>query len=127
KAEECSADEMHNAIGELCTNHPDLFSLAEETERADKNQLSLSGIDQQQPELQARAFNRNTPLSTTYHISSFSSLSSRMKDDPDLPDYDQYFGNEEDIFSDAAADDERSIFSFPKGPQPGTCIHNIFE
>src|SRR5699024_10408425 len=87
----------------------------------------LTSADSEHYDLRARSFKRQRPLNTSFHISCFSSLSSRMKDDPDLPDYDQYAENKVVPFTETEANSEQTIFSFPKGPQPGTCIHNIFE
>ena len=76
--------------------------------------------------LQEKKFNRVIPIEASYSISSFSSLSSWMKDDdPDMPDYDQFL--DKTITGVVAEDQEKSMFGFPKGPQPGTCIHHIFE
>src|SRR5699024_4850873 len=123
----CSPDKMHQSIEELCTNYPDLFALEEVSLQTDENQLQLTSADSEHYDLRARRFKRQRPLNTSFHISSFSSLSSRMKDDPDLPDYDQYAENKVVSFTETEANSEQTIFSFPKGPQPGTCIHNIFE
>jgi len=49
-----------------------------------------------------------------------------MDGDPDMPDYDQFL-DQPDIVEIAGEDDSQTIFTFPKGPQPGTCIHHIFE
>src|SRR5699024_7581676 len=123
----CPPDKMHQSIEELCTNYTELFTLEDVSLQTDENQLQLPNADPEHYDLRARRFKRQRPLNTSFHISSFSSLSSRMKDDPDLPDYDQYAESNVVPFTDAEANSEQTIFSFPKGPQPGTCIHNIFE
>ncbi len=124
---QCSSDEFHTAIGELCEQHPDLFTL-EYGKRSTEWSKSDNENNSSQ-EHQVKQFGRPLPLSNSYQISSFSSLSSWMdEDDPDVPDYDQfiYFEEpEEEVKS--ARPEEQSMFTFPKGPQPGTCIHNIFE
>jgi len=118
-----SGDQLHQAIGELCKNHPHLFTLKDGKE-PDHNNKGIKDNDDHTKELEAMQFKRSLPLATSYHVSSFSSLSSWMEeDDPDVPDYDQFmdYGNLEQ------ETDEKNMFTFPKGPQPGTCIHNIFE
>src|SRR5699024_6421300 len=122
-----SPDEMHQAIEELCTDYPELFALEDVSLQTGEKQLQLTNADSKHYDLQARRFKRQRPLNTSFHISSFSSLSSRMKDDPDLPDYDQYAENKVVSFTETKANSEQTIFSFPKGPQPGTCIHNIID
>lgn len=117
-------DVMHTAIEELCNEHPTLFTLKEGREipeGGDENNENAK-------EFSAKTFSRPLPLETGYSVSSFSSLSTWMEeDDPDLPDYDQYT-DYSDIDSDTGEGSAvLSMFTFPKGPQPGTCIHNIFE
>jgi exodeoxyribonuclease V beta subunit len=124
-----SGDQMHNAIENICNEYPDLFTLEREPDQSESQQLEFPGIIDEIPDFRARAFERDTPLRKSYQVSSFSSLSSWMEEeDPDVPDYDQYLDYKESdqrIVQDD--DEEQTMFSFPKGPQPGTCIHNIFE
>ncbi|NGP88014.1 exodeoxyribonuclease V subunit beta [Fodinibius halophilus] len=123
---EWSGDQMHHKIEKLCTRHPQLFTLKQEPEVTQSPQLEFPGFDDTQPELKARSFDRNQPLTTSYRVSSFSSLTSIAgEDDPDMPDYDQYI--DEPVVELPQQQEEKNIFTFPKGPQPGTCIHNIFE
>ena len=43
-----------------------------------------------------------------------------------MPDYDQ-FTDYGDYEVQEGPPENKTMFAFPKGPQPGTCIHNIFE
>src|SRR5699024_1613367 len=122
-----SPDEMHQAIEELCTDYPELFALEDVSLQTGEKQLQLTNADSKHYELQARRFKRQRPLNSSFHISSFSSLSSRMKDDPELADFDQSAESKVVPFTDAEANSEQTIFSLPKCSQPETCIHNIFE
>jgi exodeoxyribonuclease V beta subunit len=122
-----SGDEIHFAIEQLCEEHPELFMLEKSPESTESGQLQLPGLDEELPKSSVRSFNRQRPVTTSYQLSSFSSLSSWMKEeDPDLPDYDQ-FSDVTSVEPSASAKQEKDMFSFPKGPQPGTCIHHIFE
>ena len=117
---------FEQAITKLCESQPELFTdQSPASKKESEQQLEMMNFDDD-PQLQSREFDRMTPIESSYAISSFSSLSNWMEeDDPDLPDYDQFL----DVVTtdDAAKDQEMSMFSFPKGPQPGTCIHKIFE
>lgn len=125
---EWSGDEMHRAIEKICTRYPDLFTLKQEPEAVETAQLEFPGLDEKRPKLQYRNFERETPLTTTYRVSSFSSLTSWMEeDDPDVPDYDQFLNQPAEAVSAKSESGKKTIFGFPRGPQPGTCIHNIFE
>jgi exodeoxyribonuclease V beta subunit len=122
-----SGDEIHFAIERLCEEYPALFTLEKSLESTEGGQLQLPGLDEELPQTSVRSFNRERPVNTSYQVSSFSSLSSWMKEeDPDLPDYDQ-FSDVISVESSPSATQEQDMFSFPKGPQPGTCIHHIFE
>lgn len=76
-------------------------------------------------ELQERLFNRPLPLPVGYRLSSFSSLiRNEHEDEIDFqPYFDEPFEDEE-VPKEGAG---QSIFAFPKGPNPGTVIHHIFE
>lgn len=114
--------EVYKKIQLLCENKPEIFSMKKESPSGDQLDL-LNGVGRSS--FSCRSFERPTPLSPSYRISSFSSLTSWMDEDPDVPDYDQYL----DIAyrEESRQGDEMTIFTFPKGPQPGTCIHKIFE
>ncbi len=124
--EDWSRDDFHEAIGQLCEEHSDLFTLEKTPENSEDSQLELSRGDHTAADFESRIFERPTPLEVSYNISSFSSLTSWMDDDPDMPDYDQFL-DQPDIVEVAGEDDPQTMFTFPKGPQPGTCIHHIFE
>lgn len=78
------------------------------------------------PELEAKSFNRALPLAKGYGMASFSSLIRNKQDDFEtdlLTYYDEPFTPDEE----SQKPSETSIFDFPKGPNPGTAIHHIFE
>jgi exodeoxyribonuclease V beta subunit len=123
-----SGDEMHYAIEKICNENPDLFTLKQEPDHSEDAQLESAGSDDESTIFKTRSFERTIPLTTSYQVSSFSSLSSWMEeDDPDVPDYDQFMDYVDYEFDPVEASEEQTMFTFPKGPQPGTCIHNIFE
>ncbi|GAA5520935.1 exodeoxyribonuclease V subunit beta [Aliifodinibius salicampi] len=123
-----SGDAMHEAIEDICDEYPNLFTLKREPKQSKNNQLEFPGITDEKPEYHIRSFERTTPLRTSYQVSSFSSLSSWMEEeDPNVPDYDQFMDYEELDERTIQKAEKQTIFTFPKGPQPGTCIHNIFE
>jgi len=115
-------DSMHIAIEKLCSQHPRFFSMEyrDFTGKSDSDKK-----DSRSQILTVREFDRATPLKPSYRVSSFSSLTSWMEEDPDMPDYGQYLDNM--YREDEIRKQEMSMFTFPKGPQPGTCIHKIFE
>ncbi|SHE32580.1 DNA helicase/exodeoxyribonuclease V, beta subunit [Fodinibius roseus] len=121
-------DEVGRAIGKLCEEYPDLFTLQKKpgTSGAGGEQLELLATGDPSPVFRARSFGRTDSLASRYRVSSFSSLSSWMDDDPDVPDYDQFLDGDAGE-TEAPAGGALTMFSFPKGPQPGTCLHHIFE
>ncbi|WP_372637757.1 exodeoxyribonuclease V subunit beta [Fodinibius sp.] len=127
---EGSADEINRAIGNLCEEYPDLFTLQREPGMSggggEGEQLELLAKGPPSPVLRARSFERTDSLASRYRVSSFSSLSSWMDDDPDMPDYDQFLAVDAGEGEMPTAE-ELTMFNFPKGPQPGTCLHHIFE
>ncbi|TYP95338.1 DNA helicase/exodeoxyribonuclease V, beta subunit [Fodinibius salinus] len=127
EAGDWSRDDFHEAIGTLCDEHGDFFTLKRVPERPeDAGQLDLSSMGNKAANLESRDFDRSPPLEVSYGVSSFSSLTSWMNEDPEMPDYDQFL-DQPDMVEVAAEDDPKTMFTFPKGPQPGTCIHHIFE
>ncbi len=116
------SQEIDEGIEEICSSDSRLFTVSSGSDGSER-QLGFEMI--KKPTLTRRSFARSTPLRPSYKVSSFSSLSSWMEDDPDMPDYDQFL-DEVRIETDVT-DDEMTMFNFPKGPQPGTCIHKIFE
>ena len=111
---------IEEAINKICDEYPQLFT-SESDYKNISSQLLLSD-DRAEANSEAREFLRKS-VESGFKISSFSSLSSRLNDDPDIPDYDQFLNisfQEESVA-------KKSIFTFPRGPQPGTCIHKIFE
>lgn len=77
-------------------------------------------------ELQEASFTRTLPLQGGYGISSFSSLT-RASHEQDLLEFPLYYDEplHQPKEGDAASGD--TIFDFPRGPDPGTAIHHIFE
>ena len=121
-----SADEMHEVLETLCKKNSHLFTLEEDTNV--KGDSTFNQFEDDQKPYKVRRFSRSLPLTPSYSVSSFSSLSSWMaEDDPDVPDYDQFTDYENYKVPDEDYAEEKTMFTFPKGPQPGTCIHNIFE
>lgn len=119
------AEIFNNEIERLCNQYSALFTISTDEQKKGGKQLDLLSSDKP-PKLSNQTFRRATPLELDYHISSFSSLTSWMEEDPDMPDYDQFLNASDEIDS-AQEQEERSIFTFPRGPEPGTCIHKIFE
>jgi len=118
-------ESFDQAIQQLCDSYSHLFTM-EYGSRVENQQLELLDIEEQ-PKLKSRTFRGRIPIEPSYHVSSFSSLTSWMGDDPYIPDYDQYL---DDTTRGAVTNSdfqELNMFTFPKGPQPGTCIHKIFE
>lgn len=78
--------------------------------------------------LHERSFGRAVPLAGGHQISSFSSLIRGEHDDMDL-DYLAYFDEpfEQRREEASGSTSSPSIFEFPKGPNPGTAVHHIFE
>ncbi len=119
--------QFDNEIQRLCEHYPSLFMMDRPPLEESLNKQSDLFNDSNDELMSAKTFERALPISTSYDVSSFSSLSSWMEDDdPDVPDYDQFtdYGDyevQEDL------PEKETMFAFPKGPQPGTCIHNIFE
>ncbi len=125
KYEKPDGCEMHRAIANLCADHPDLFTMkTPDLKRVENRQLNL--LDSEiEPSLDPRNFRRTSSIHSGLQVSSFSSLTSWAHDDPDVPDYDQFLAVDDPQSEQES--DERNIFTFPRGPQPGTCIHKIFE
>lgn len=73
----------------------------------------------------ARTFSPERSLYDGVSISSFSSLVYKEhKEDNDFFNYYDGFGEQEKM---PEASSQHSIFTFPRGPQAGSCIHQIFE
>jgi exodeoxyribonuclease V beta subunit len=84
--------------------------------------------EEQPGQFKAQLFSRNqNEIGPGYRISSFSSFTGWRDDDPELPDYDQYIVEAFTEEADDGETKEKSLFTFPKGAQPGTCIHHIYE
>jgi exodeoxyribonuclease V beta subunit len=119
--------EIDRRIKELCDQYPGLFTMIDNTKILEEEQPD-SLKNKETLQLEKRDFHRPTPLNPSYSVSSFSSLSSWMDDDdPNMPDYDQFMDYSGYEFEPVQEGKEKTMFTFPRGPQPGTCIHNIFE
>ncbi|NIT55547.1 MAG: hypothetical protein GWN00_04725, partial [Aliifodinibius sp.] len=119
--------QFDNEIQRLCEHYPSLFMMDRAPLEESLNKQSDLFNASNDELLSAKTFERTLPISTSYDVSSFSSLSSWMEDDdPDVPDYDQ-FTDYGDYEVQESPHEKETMFAFPKGPQPGTCIHNIFE
>jgi exodeoxyribonuclease V beta subunit len=117
--------DIEETIQRLCEEHPQLFMMQTKPRSSANQQLDFMDMEAKPP-LNNRTFSRSIPVEPGYQVSSFSSLTSWMEEDPDMPDYDQFL-IESDLPEPDASDGEPTIFNFPRGPQPGTCIHKIFE
>lgn len=73
----------------------------------------------------ARRFTGKKPQQA-FRISSFSSLAGSHRTEEE-PGFEYLFGEEEEQSGEEPVPGEASIFDFPRGPRPGTCLHNIFE
>lgn len=115
---------MRDSLDKLKSENPSLFT----DEAAPKIEAQVTddsdGIGDNGAHL---TFNRTTPITSSYEISSFSSLASWMKEETDFPDYDQFTNQDADTEESSTGEQVLDIFNFPKGPGPGTCVHNIFE
>ncbi|MBN2401302.1 MAG: exodeoxyribonuclease V subunit beta [Spirochaetes bacterium] len=67
----------------------------------------------------------NGIIKNEWKVSSFSSLTHDAKEYDERPDHDNV-GNLTDISPESIINN-KNIFLFPKGPVPGTCIHEVFE
>ena len=83
--------------------------------------------DTDRPAYYHRKFTRRSGMEPKYGITSFSSLMRSREDTEGEPAYEQYF---DEAYTEPAGEElstGKNIFTFPRGPQPGTCIHKIFE
>lgn len=117
------ASAFDSAVNELC-QYP-AQNITRESANLSMND-TFSRADDSGPQLSARTFNRGPAMDSGFTISSFSSLTRAEHEqfDHDAPLYFDEWQREESSVSGKA---EKSIFSFPKGPDPGTGIHHIFE
>jgi exodeoxyribonuclease V beta subunit len=75
--------------------------------------------------LMSLAFNRE--IDCTYGISSFTRLISGHGSEPEAPDEDAIEVEEPEAPSAPLPEATGSIFDFPRGTGPGTCLHHILE
>lgn len=115
--------DFEQAINNLGSEHPHLFSIQKGMESG-QQQLYLE--DRTENLEKAKVFTRQAPLLSGYTISSFSSLIQNKEDDYEI-DYDILLENESENEETSSGNSELTVFNFPKGPNPGTAIHNIFE
>ena len=125
KYQAAGAKLMDQSIMRLCDDYPKLFMMTQESQFESQQLELLNGNEQSK--LAARLFRGREPIEPGYHVSSFSSLTSWMDEDPDIPDYDQYMDGATRETISQPKNEEMTMFTFPRGPQPGTCIHKIFE
>lgn len=120
-----SGDELslyQSAIGQLA-EHRNISSTVITDEGPEQRPVPMN-----EPEtaLQAKEFQRALPLPKGEGMASFSSLIRNEEEDFELEFrayYDEPYDREEEWEQSSAA----AIFDFPKGPNPGTAIHHIFE
>ena len=119
KYEAPDGSQIESEIRDFCADHSNLCTTGLEV-KGESPQLPFG--DNGVKKSAAKTFKRMSVDPQTV-ISSFSSLIS-SKDDVEAHDYDQFTFHSE---SREITYSSKSIFTFPRGPQPGTCIHRIYE
>lgn len=97
--------------------------LAESIKRNEEETKTTSDLSSREL-LEAKEFHRSSALSRGKDMSSFSSLTqmNREVDFDTVEYYDQFLTDRRKSETKGAG-----IFGFPKGPEPGTAVHHIFE
>lgn len=116
-------EKFEASIRELTGKESELFAITSQVEPKQHN-LLLS--DKRDSELHARLFQRKSPLREGFSISSFSSLTYNRDEEYEV-DYDVFIDEPGRDMEAGPSKTDSSIFTFPKGPKPGTAIHHIFE
>lgn len=112
-----------SSLNTLIKKHPGLFKL-ESKKDIDWQKVSLP--QNEDSGLQNRSFQRKEELTAGWGLTSFSAITKNQEADYEI-EYDLY-GEEVSLEEEMLiTEDEGSIFNFPKGPNPGTAIHHIFE
>ncbi|MFH5833879.1 exodeoxyribonuclease V subunit beta [Halalkalibaculum sp. DA384] len=115
-------EKLRKALESLLAEHSNLF--AREVIN-DQSYTEFRAAESDDKSRSCRQLTAAKAVQSRSIVSSFSSImhpsSDRGDEDPD----DEFFLPEERGITDD--DPERTIFTFPKGPQAGTCVHTIFE
>ncbi|MDX1618021.1 MAG: exodeoxyribonuclease V subunit beta, partial [Balneolaceae bacterium] len=119
-----SAEPFHRAMIGLAESHAGLIS--HESLNETEHTYHRAEADIGKPESLPRSLPEGREIHSRFIQSSFSSIMhpSTAESDADIPS-DEFFLPEEYQAVDEPVD--RSIFSFPKGPRAGNCVHSIFE
>lgn len=93
----------------------------------DENEYTsfAAGDETDKPDKRNRVFPEERTVRSRSVISSFSSIMHLVEPAADDVPSDEFFLPEE--FHPVSEPEERSIFSFPRGPRAGSCVHQIFE
>lgn len=118
-----SPQNFRDTITKLVEGSPDLFAVARDTQSGPQ-QLMLSA--EEKNKLEVRSFQRENELKAGLSISSFSSLTlnKEVEFETDYDLYSEEYDKKEII---NAGEQGLTTFNFPKGPNPGTAVHHIFE
>lgn len=123
KYEPVDPAKFDDSLAKLIQGNADLFAV---NSNFTSKQQEFALSHESPKSLTVRSFKREQALKAGAAISSFSSLIRSEQADFEI-DYDIYFderGGEEIVNGNKQT---LSIFNFPKGPDPGTAIHHIFE
>ncbi|MDZ7773848.1 MAG: UvrD-helicase domain-containing protein [Balneolaceae bacterium] len=112
-------DSFPAALRELAERHPDLIECVHPEPATPRPADLGKGRGELRP---ARSFDSDPPRES-YRISSFSSLTGALHGEEEWPGLEPLF---QEPLPDEDPEDE-TVYSFPRGPRPGTCLHNIFE
>lgn len=115
--------EFDETINSLANEYPHLFSIQRGTESGQQRLFLEAGSENLQ---NAKNFTRQASLRAGNSVSSFSSLIQNREDDYEV-DYDILLDSDSDFGASVSGKQELTKFNFPKGPNPGTAIHHIFE
>lgn len=108
-------------LDELAASHPELIACR----RGDGEEAGPRRREKRTETVRpARSYEGSAPL-PAFRITSFSSLTGAWHGEEDLPGLERT-GGESHSYGEVP-EGEESVFTFPRGPRPGTCLHNIFE
>ncbi|HKL19990.1 MAG TPA: exodeoxyribonuclease V subunit beta, partial [Halalkalibaculum sp.] len=115
--------DFDEALNKLTEGKPELFSLRRGIKSGQQQLFLESGTETLEP---AKNFERKASLQAGKSVSSFSSLIQNREADYEI-DYDIFLEDTSVSEAKSAGKDSLTVFNFPKGPNPGTAIHHIFE
>ncbi|MDR8391586.1 exodeoxyribonuclease V subunit beta [Aliifodinibius sp. S!AR15-10] len=118
-----SSSEYRENLKIILSNYSNLFS---HNKINDHEITQFHSDDQLLPDLKGnRTLTKRKAIHSHSVVSSFSSIMHPSADSDGEPMDDEFFLPDE--LHAPEEDEELSIFSFPKGPKAGTCVHTIFE